>query len=63
MDTCISFGGDYPVSIYEAILELVGDVPAGYEVLVWVVAAVVLLYLLCSTFSIIVSVLNWIAGK
>lgn len=51
------------MSIYEAILELVGDVPAGYEMIAWIFAAIVLLYLLCSTFSIIVSVLNWIAGK
>lgn len=51
------------MSILEAVLELVGEVPVGYEPLVWVAAFIVLLYLLCSTFSVIVALLNWIAGK
>lgn len=51
------------MSVYEAILSLVGPVPAGYEIIVWVMAAIVLLYLLCSVFSILASVVNWIAGK
>lgn len=51
------------MSVYEAILDLVGPIPDGYEVLVWVFAAIVLLYLLCSVFSIISSVINWISNK
>lgn len=51
------------MSVYEAVLNLVGDVPSGYEPLAWVLSAVILIYLLCSVFSIIASVVNWIAGK
>ena len=51
------------MSVYEALLELVGPVPEGYEPLAWALAAVVLIYLLCSVFSILASVINWIAGK
>lgn len=51
------------MSIYEALLSLVGDVPVGYEVLAWIMAAIVLLYLLCSVFSIVSCVVNWISGK
>ena len=51
------------MSIYQALLDLVGDIPAGYEVIVWIFAAIVLLYLLCSVFSIISSVLSFIAGR
>lgn len=51
------------MSVYQAVLDLVGPVPSGYEVLVWIFSAVVLLYLICSVFSIIASVLNWIAGR
>lgn len=51
------------MSILEAILELIGEVPVGYEPLAWVAAFIVLVYLLCSTFSVIVALLNWIAGR
>lgn len=51
------------MSIYEAVLSLVGDVPVGYEILAWIFSAIVLIYLLCSTFSIIGAVVNWISGK
>lgn len=63
MDPSSAYGGDRAMSVYEAVLNLVGPIPAGYEVLVWVFAAVVLLYMLTSVFSIIASVVNWISGK
>lgn len=51
------------MSVYEAVLNLVGPVPEGYEVLVWIISGIILIYLLCSVFSIISSVINWISGK
>ncbi len=51
------------MSVYEAVLELVGPIPAGYEVLAWIFGSLVLLYLLCSVFSVISAVLNWISGR
>ena len=51
------------MSVYEAILELIGPVPAGYEPIAWIFAGLVLLYLPCSVFSLIASVVNWIAGR
>ena len=51
------------MSLYEALLTLVGQPPAGYDIVVWVVAAVVLLYLLCSAFSIVASVISYIGGR
>lgn len=51
------------MSLYEAILNLIGTPPVGYDIIVWVVAAVFLLYLLCSAFSIVASVINFIAGR
>lgn len=51
------------MSIYEAVLSLVGAAPAGYDILVWVFSAVLLIYLVCSAFSIVGSLVNWIAGK
>lgn len=51
------------MSVYQALLELIGPVPTGYEILAWLMAAVVLLYLLCSVFSIIASVIKFIGGR
>lgn len=49
-------------TVYEALIGLVGEPPAGYDIVVYLVACVVLLYLLTSAFSIIGSVLKWIGG-
>lgn len=49
--------------LYEAVLNLIGEVPVGYEPLLYVIAAIVLLWLLDHVFSIIWSVLSWIGGK
>lgn len=51
------------MSVYEAVLNLVGPVPEGYEALVWIFSAIILIYLMCSVFSIISAVINWISGK
>lgn len=37
--------------IYDAIVSLVGTVPAGMEKFIYVVSCVVLLFLLCGTFT------------
>lgn len=51
------------MSVYEALLELVGPIPAGFEPLVWTVSAVFLLYLVVSVFSILASVIQFAGGK
>lgn len=51
------------MSVYEAIVSLIGEVPAGYDIIAWVVCAVILLYLITSAFSIIGSIINWIGGR
>lgn len=49
--------------LYEAVVELLGEVPVGYEPLIYVMAAIILLWLLSHVFSIVWSVLSWIGGK
>lgn len=49
--------------LYEALVNLIGPVPTGFEPLVYMAACLVLLWLLSSVFSILWSVLNWIGGK
>lgn len=51
------------MSVYQALLDLVGPVPAGYEALAWTAAAVFLLYLIVSVFSILSSVIHFAGGK
>lgn len=51
------------MSVYEAIVNLIGTPPAGYEIVVWVVCAVILLYLVTCAFSIVASVINYIGGR
>jgi hypothetical protein len=48
--------------LYAALVELIGDVPVGFEPLVYIAAFLVLVYLLSTTFSILWAILNWIAG-
>ena len=43
------------MSVYAAIVALIGTPPAGYDIVVWVVCAVLLLYLITSAFSILAS--------
>lgn len=49
--------------LYEAVVNLIGPVPVGYEPLLYVACVLVLLWLLSSVFSILYAVLGWIGGK
>lgn len=49
--------------LFEALVNLIGEVPVGFEPLVYVFACIVLVWLLSSVFSILWSVFNWIGGK
>lgn len=49
--------------LYEAVVNLIGEVPVGFEPLVYVGCILVLLWLLTSVFSILWSLLGWIGGK
>lgn len=51
------------MSVYEAVIDLVGTPPAGFEILVWIFAALVLFFLVNATFNILNALLNWIGGK
>lgn len=51
------------MSIYEAVLALVGPLPDGCEPLAWVVSAVILLYLMTSIFSILSNLFSFIGGR
>ena len=46
------------MSIYAALVDLVGEVPSGYEPVAWVCCSLVLLFLVRSAFGIIASVLR-----
>ena len=50
-------------TVYDALIALVGEVPAGYEVIAWIAAAVVFLFLVQSAFSVLYALLNWIGGR
>lgn len=49
--------------LYEAVVNLLGPVPVGFEPLVYVLCVPILLWLLTSVFSILWSLLSWIGGK
>lgn len=49
--------------LYEEVVSLIGDVPVGFEPLVYVGCIVVLLWLLQTVFSILWTLLNWIGGR
>lgn len=51
------------MSIVEALIDLIGVPPSGYDIVVWVCACIILIYLLSCAFSIIGAVINWIGGK
>lgn len=46
------------MSIYQALVNLVGDVPAGYEPLVYVFAIVITIYLIVSALSLIAGIIR-----
>lgn len=47
----------------EEIRALIGSAPAGFEWLEYIVAAVVMLFLVSSAVSVVSYVLRWIGGK
>lgn len=49
--------------LYEKVAELIGEVPAGFEPLVYVACILVLLWLLSCVFGLLYTVINWIAGR
>ena len=49
--------------LYSQIVELIGEVPVGFEPLVYIGAILVLIWLLQTVFSILWTLLNWIGGK
>ena len=49
--------------LYEAVVSLIGEVPVGFEPIVYVSCMLVLVWLLYSVFSILWSVLSWIGGR
>lgn len=49
--------------LYEAVVDLIGEVPVGYEPLLYCACVLVLLWLLSSVFSILWSLIGWIGGK
>lgn len=51
------------MSIYEAVISLVGEAPPGFDILVWIFSSIVLFYLIRCVFSIISSLLQWIGGQ
>lgn len=50
-------------TVYDALIALVGAVPNGYEIIAWIAAAVVFLWLVNSAFAVMYSIINWIGGK
>ncbi len=50
------------MSILEEILTIVGDIPSAYMPLAWVFAAVFLLFIVSSFFSLLAAILRFISG-
>lgn len=44
------------MSVLQAITQLIGTIPAGYEAVAWVVSGVILLYLTNFAFSIFINI-------
>lgn len=49
--------------LYEAVIALIGEVPVGFEPLIYALCIPVLLWLLSHVFSILWTLLSWIGGK
>lgn len=41
------------MSVYQALVNLVGDIPVGYEPVIYILAMVITIYLVVSAFSLI----------
>ena len=46
------------MSLLEALIALVGDVPAGYEPFAWVIGACFAFYLITTMFGVLVSIIR-----
>lgn len=51
------------MTIYDAMVELVGAVPAGYEIIAWMFAGAIFLFLIRSVFGILYSLFDWMGGR
>lgn len=51
------------MSIYEAVISLVGDPPPGYDILVWIFSAIVLIYLIASAFNVLYGLFRFISDR
>lgn len=51
------------MSVYEAVIALVGDPPPGYDILVWIFAAIVLIFLITSAFNVLYALLKFISDR
>lgn len=51
------------MTIYEAMAELVGEVPAGYEIIGYMFAGAIFLFLIRSVFGILYSLFDWMGGR
>lgn len=51
------------MSVHEALVQLLGEIPPQYEILYWFMSFWILFYLISSAFSILASVINWIGGR
>lgn len=49
--------------LYEAVIELIGEAPAGLEAITYIVTCVILVFILSTAFRLIGAVVSWIGGK
>lgn len=49
--------------LYEAVVNLIGVPPVGYEPLIYVLCIPVFLWLLSTVFSIFFTLVNWMEGR
>lgn len=45
--------------IYSALETLVGTIPDGLEPVAWVISSIILVFLLSSTYRIVISIFEW----
>lgn len=56
--------GDFGMqSIYEQVVAIVGEVPAGFEPVVYLACLFILVFLLSTGFRILFAVLGWVGGQ
>lgn len=51
------------MALYNALVELIGEPPSGYDIVVWVVCVFILIFLLSNAFGILSAFLNFLLGK